>query len=225
MKDKLLITSDIIVVLLIGLVIIMDIVIGSKPVEKDINVKVKKEVSIKENTPTEIEEVLETENTIIEEKKEEIVEDNKVVNNNNNISSNNSTQINNKPVNNTPVNNTPTTPVQEQPKEPTYSCPEGYNLNGTICTQTIDANYECPENTHDFSDGIIPSNTYCINLSEGNPTEEETCPEGYGRVKQISLGGPSTYNCFPLHKKEYKCNDGYNLNGDKCSKTINANVN
>ncbi len=104
----------------------------------------------------------------------------------------------------------------------TYSCPKGYNLNGTKCTITVAATYTCPDNTHDYSNDGIPRDTYCVNLSEGYYTED-TCPSGYGLLAEISLGSPTKYKCMPLHKKIYVCNSGYILNGTKCTKTINAN--
>jgi len=100
-----------------------------------------------------------------------------------------------------------------------YTCPSGYTLNGTKCIQTIDASLQCPEKTYEFSDGTT---TGCINLSEGVPAEEETCPSNYGRLAMISLGQETTYNCFPLYEKVYTCESGYTLNNNKCTKTIDA---
>ena len=104
------------------------------------------------------------------------------------------------------------------PSKPTYSCPSGYTLSGTTCTSIINANYVCPDGTHDSVDNK------CINLSEGYETEEgETCLSGYTEVKIISLGGPDKYKCYPLHSKIYTCPDGYSSHQtSKCIKTINA---
>lgn len=40
-----------------------------------------------------------------------------------------------------------------------------------------------------------------------------------------SFGSPDKYECHLLYKKYYQCQDGYNLNGTKCSKTIDATAN
>ena len=112
-----------------------------------------------------------------------------------------------------------------QPPQPTYSCLENYTLNDNKCTITIQANYVCPENTTDYSNIDIPSDTYCVNLSEGFETETESCPPNHGLIKMISLGGPDKYECLPLHNKIYTCDEGYTLINNQCTKTIDAIAN
>ena len=104
------------------------------------------------------------------------------------------------------------------PPEPviTYSCPEGYQLNGTQCIQTIAARRECPAGTTEYS------NTYCINLSEGSDSDSDSCPNGYGVLTIIGWGTPDTYQCFPLHEKMYVCDDGFQLNENQCIRLIQA---
>ena len=114
--------------------------------------------------------------------------------------------------------------VIEEPKLPTYSCPNGYRLSGTTCITSVSAIYSCPDNTHDYANDDIPRDKYCINLSEGYYTDD-TCPDGYGLLAEISLGSPTKYKCMPLHNKVYKCDNGYVLNGNMCTKTINATKN
>ena len=120
---------------------------------------------------------------------------------------------------------TTTTTTNKTVPSVNYSCPDGYTLIDKNCISEIDANYVCPEGTHDYSNSDIPKNTYCINLDEGYETDTESCPSGFGMVKVISFGGPSKYSCFPLHKKIYTCPDEYNLNDKKCTKIIDASIN
>ena len=144
-----------------------------------------------------------------------VVEDNKkeetVSNNTTNNSNNNNTN-----------NNVPVEPVV--PPVITYTCPEGYVLNGTKCTSTISSNYVCPPNTHDYGSADIPRDTYCINLSEGYEIDTDSCPSGYGILAIIGFGVPDKYKCFPLHNKIYVCDDGYQLNGTSCIKEIDASI-
>ena len=195
-----------------------------------------KEKTIKEDNKTTIEK-----EEIKEEVKEEIKQETKEnkdnkqntnTTNNKNTNSNNPQQQNNNSNNNnnsntntnTNTNHTPTpTPDPTPDPEPviTYYCPDGYSLEGTECTSIISADYVCPTDTYDYSSEDIPRDTYCVNLSEGYETED-TCPEGYGSLAIISLGAPTINKCFPLHRKIYVCNDGYNLNGTNCIRTINA---
>ncbi len=106
-----------------------------------------------------------------------------------------------------------------------YSCPNGYTLSGTKCTSVINASYECPPNTYDYSNEGIPRDKYCVNLSEGYDTDSTNCPSGYGSIQVISLGSETKYRCIPLHEKRYTCPDGYTLSGTKCTKTIDATLN
>lgn len=121
-----------------------------------------------------------------------------------------------------------TKPKQDKPKQETkpstpteppvtYTCPDGYTLNDTKCTITIDATLKCPEGT---LEGGEPSG--CFKFSEGVEVEGETCPSGQVGLLVISLGGPDKYNCYPSYKKVYTCEEGYTLNNNKCTKTIDA---
>jgi len=192
-----------------------------------------KEKTIKEDNKTTIEKE-KIKEEVKEETKQETKEnkDNKqntnTTNNKNTNSNNPQQQQNNNNNNNSNTNtntNTTPTPTPEPTPEPepviTYYCPDGYSLEGTECTSIISADYVCPTDTHDYSSEDIPRDTYCVNLSEGYETED-SCPEGYGSLAIISLGAPTINKCFPLHKKIYVCNDGYNLNGTNCIRTINA---
>lgn len=77
---------------------------------------------------------------------------------------------------------------------PTYSCPEGYKLNGTKCEKieysepTTESGYSCPE-------GYEKNGNYCYksNVTSATPNYSYTCPSGY------------------------------TLNGTKCSKVIKTN--
>lgn len=134
---------------------------------------------------------------------------------------NNKNNTNNNNNNSNSNNNNTSTTTPESPTTPiiTYSCPNGYTLNGTKCTTTIDANLVCPDNT---TESI---NNSCINLSEGYETPTEECPSGNILIKIISIGVPDKYNCYPAHSKIYKCDNGYTLSNNKCTKTINATQN
>ena len=71
-----------------------------------------------------------------------------------------------------------TTSITSTTRNISYTCPDGYVLNGAICTSTMDAKYACSENTTDYSNEDIPKNTYCVNLSEAYDKPESGCPEG-----------------------------------------------
>ena len=157
-----------------------------------------------------------TQPSVVEDnKKEEIVPDNNTTSNDNNNNNNSNNNSNNN-------NNVPSASVV--PPVITYTCPEGYVLNGTKCTSTINANYVCPPNTHDYGSADIPRDTYCINLSEGYEIDTDSCPSGYGILAIIGFGVPDKYKCFPLHNKIYVCDDGYQLNGTSCIKEIDASI-
>ena len=155
----------------------------------------------------------------IDNKKEEKKDDN----NNNNTSTNksnntsNTTNTNkNDNINNNSTNNNPT-PVTP-PKSITYSCPDGFELQGTDCYQTFAA-------THICANGMTSIDSGCINFSEGIETPEETCQNGYYGLSMISLGQPSKYYCYPIHEISFTCPEGYNLNNMLCTKVIPANRN
>ena len=207
-----------------------------KTIKEDNKTTIEKE-EIKEEVKEEIkQETIENKdnkqntNTINQENKDNINnnQSTKTNNTNKNTNSNNQQQQNNNNNSNTNTNTNPTpTPTPDSTPEPepviTYYCPDGYSLEGTECTSIISADYVCPTDTHDYSSEDIPRDTYCVNLSEGYETED-TCPEGYGSLAVISLGAPTINKCFPLHRKIYVCNDGYNLNGTNCIRTINAEI-
>ena len=78
-----------------------------------------------------------------------------------------------------------------------YSCPSGYNRNGSKCTRTI------------------------TDTKQATRTETVTCPSGYTRngykcSKQVT----DTINA--TKSEEYSCPSGYTLNGKICSKSYQA---
>ena len=137
-------------------------------------------------------------------------------NNSNSTSTNNTNSNKNTNTNNNNSTNNNPTPVTPPTKPVTYSCPEGFELQGTDCYQTIAANHIC-------ANGMTSIDSGCINFSEGIETPEETCQNGYYGLSMISLGQPSKYYCYPIHEISYSCPDGYNLNGMNCTKVIPAN--
>lgn len=139
-------------------------------------------------------------------------------NNNNNTSTNNTNSNKNTNTNNNNSTNNNPTPVTPPTKPVTYSCPDGFELQGTDCYQTIAANHIC-------ANGMTSIDSGCINFSEGIETPEETCQNGYYGLAMISLGQPSKYYCYPIHEISFTCPDGYNLNGMNCTKVIPANRN
>ncbi len=110
-------------------------------------------------------------------------------------------------------------PKTEEPPI-TYSCPSGYTQDGNKCHLTVDATLKCPEGTDEGGDPIG-----CFKFSEAIETQEESCPSGQVWLQMISLGGPTKYYCYPSYDKVYTCEDGYTLNGNKCTKTIDATKN
>ena len=176
------------------------------------------EEEIKEDKPKE--EIKKEETKKEEEKKEEVkVEKTPPKNQTTQSKKTNTVKAEKKPTNTKPntntnnnSNNTNTTP------KPTYSCPNGYTLSGTVCNSIINANLVCPSGTQDYTNG------YCINLSEGYEVEESTvCPEGYSNLRYTTIGAPDTYKCHPITQKIYTCPNGYSsYNTNKCIKTINA---
>ena len=114
--------------------------------------------------------------------------------------------------NNTPAPVTPTTPTI------TYSCPDGFNLQGETCYQSISATLTCPN-------GLAEIDAGCINLSGGNISEDDTCPNGYYLIKQINWGAPDIIKCILIESKIYTCPDGYNLNNSTCTKSVPATRN
>jgi hypothetical protein len=110
-------------------------------------------------------------------------------------------------------------PKTEEPPI-TYSCPSGYTQDGNKCHLTVDASLKCPEGTDEGGDPIG-----CFKFSEAIETQEDSCPSGQVWLQMISLGGPTKYYCYPSYDKVYTCEDGYTLNGNKCTKTIDATKN
>ena len=199
---------------------VQDIVIDDdKKEEKE---QVKEEEIIKEDKKENT--IASKENNI--KKKETVKKPNNNINNNQTNSDNNTTNNSNNTTNNSNNNNTnnnvPVEPVV--PPVITYTCPEGYVLNGTKCTSTISSNYVCPPNTHDYGSADIPRDTYCINLSEGYEIDTDSCPSGYGILAIIGFGVPDKYKCFPLHNKIYVCDEGYQISGTSCIKEIDASI-
>jgi hypothetical protein len=98
-----------------------------------------------------------------------------------------------------------------------YTCPNGYTLNGNKCTITTNATLQCPEGT---VEGGEPSG--CFKFSEGVEVEGTTCPAGQVGLTIIGWGTPDKYMCHPSYNKVYVCESGYEINGTKCTKTIDA---
>ena len=131
-------------------------------------------------------------------------------------------EINNSNTNNTINNNTNNNPNPKIPTTPTitYSCPDGYNLQGNECIQTITAEASCPNN-------MVNTDHGCISFSEKEASVDgSTCPNGYWGLAEIHIDGtPNEFYCHPLHNYIYNCPDGYNLNNNICTKVIPANRN
>lgn len=87
------------------------------------------------------------------------------------------------------------TEITEVPGETTYSCPEGYELDGTKCTK--------------------------VEYTEPTTSQEYTCPEGYEKngnycYKTDIKSADQSY--------AYTCPFGYSLNGTECTKTLTSNT-
>lgn len=113
-------------------------------------------------------------------------------------------------------------PVQE-PKYK-YSCPDGFILENDKCLEIIDAEYTCPINTIDYTSDDLPRDTYCVNLDDGFETYYDSCPENYGIMSIVSPGQPTIYKCLVLYNKFYTCEEDFVLNGSKCIKKYDAEI-
>lgn len=160
----------------------------------------------------------EKDNNKKEKTKEEI--NNSNTNNTINNNTNNNSSTNN--TNNTINNNTNNNPNPKIPTTPTitYSCPDGFELQGESCYQTITAEASCPNN-------MVNTDHGCISFSEKeSSTDGSTCPNGYWGLAEIHIDGtPDEFYCHPLHNYIYNCPEGYNLNNNMCTKVIPANRN
>ena len=88
--------------------------------------------------------------------------------------------------------------------------------NNNKCTRKVQAKLKCPDGYTDYTDNK------CINFSEGYEiNEDDTCPDGYGYLMQLSLFGPNTYKCHPIKDYIYVCDEGTLINNE-CYITIDA---
>jgi hypothetical protein len=123
-----------------------------------------------------------------------------------------------------------------------YSCPSGYSISGSTCTQTINATVHTSDTKYTCPSGYVKDGSTCYQYTE--PTTKKTykysCPEGYTQsgsndkttcTKKIA--SKTTYYCEDAQAtlvddkciktikgtlKGYSCPDGYVLNNDKCVK-------
>ena len=210
MKKKKTIIILISIALLIAIISLVVIVLFNK---KEANLKtnnIRKEIISEEKKDKDNKE--EKEEVKEEQKEESSIEVTKPNNNNQN----------NNPVTNSNIVEDVVVPPQV-PKQPVYSCPGGYVLNGTQCISTIDASFGCPDGLAEFSDGTVSG---CINLSDTYEVPEGTgCRPGEGSLLMITIGGPDTYKCVPIRsQKSYSCPGGYSLQGTSCTSVIAATV-
>lgn len=112
---------------------------------------------------------------------------------------------------NTSNNNVPTPII-------TYSCPDGFELQGEQCIQHIAANHIC-------ANGMTSIDKGCINFNEGIKSPDGNCPNGYHGLAMINFGKEDEYYCYLIHEISFSCPDGYNLNNTTCTKTIPATRN
>lgn len=212
-KKKIIIIISIIVLLLLILTTIFVIAHNKNNKKQEIKEepKIEEKIEIPEEKEEKIEVPEETEEPKVEEKKEEVKKEEPK-------------KETTKP--STPTKPTkpseptkPTTPTQPTTPTVTYTCPNGYTLNGTKCSITVDAVLDCPSGKHSSSDGNLSG---CIDFNEGFETQD-SCPSNHIQIKMITLDGtPSKYYCYPVHPKVYTCEQGFTLSGTKCTKTINA---
>ena len=100
--------------------------------------------------------------------------------------------------------NTWTYLVYNRSKKTTYSCPNGYTLNGT----------KCSKKTTDTKNATASTKT------------TYSCPSGYGLGgTKCYKGSMTTKNATANTKTTYSCPSGYTLNGTKCKKTTTATKN
>ena len=113
-----------------------------------------------------------------------------------------------------------TTTSSTTSKQVTYSCPNNYVLENNKCIRKVNATLECPSGYTSYKD-----DTKCINLSAGYEiSENDTCPDGYDYMMQLSLFGPNTYMCHPVKNQIYVCNEG-TLKNNECIISIDAIAN
>ena len=113
-----------------------------------------------------------------------------------------------------------TTTTSTTVKPITYSCPNNYVLENNKCIRKVAATLQCPSGYTSYKD-----DTKCINLSAGYEiNENDTCPDGYDYMMQLSLFGPNTYKCHPVKDPIYVCNEG-TLKNNECIISIDAIAN
>ncbi len=213
-KKKIAILVSIIIIILLFLVLLFFVITNNKDNKKEEikdDTKIEEKIDKKETPPEDIpkeEEYPIEEETPIEGEKEEEPKKEEPKKEIKPVTPPKPKEEENK---STPEPVTPPTPTIE------YTCPNGYTLNGNKCTITTNATLQCPEGT---VEGGEPSG--CFKFSEGVEVEGTTCPAGQVGLTIIGWGTPDKYMCHPSYNKVYVCESGYELNGTKCTKTIDA---
>lgn len=110
--------------------------------------------------------------------------------------------------------------------EESYSCPDGYGLNGKKCTAwAYPENDSCPSGysetkiedytcvfdtsvTKSCPIGFMESNGSCITSTD--MPDNGICPENYMKV------GDNTEKCFAFSEMIHSCPDGFAESGDRC---------
>lgn len=101
--------------------------------------------------------------------------------------------------------------IRETPKKDvTYSCPDGYKLDGVSCISKMDPTTSCGENMEPYASGSIAG---CIKPATGVSTVKGSCLEGQA-IKNDQ--------CYEVYNYTYTCPDGYNLKSKTCTKIIDA---
>lgn len=177
---------------------------------------------------------------------------------------------------------------KKEEKQKTYTCPDGYQLEGTKCTQTKNATKYCPDGTREDGDNCVTLTDYnqgtrtcpkvyiegheyngtkldagttfclyavyesikdeatCEATPNGLPNNghyawsggkcykarlqnyETSCGSGYTYYSSADIlnkfGGHNNGGCYKTTTKSSKCDAGFTLSSDKCTKTIDATL-
>ena len=101
--------------------------------------------------------------------------------------------------------------IRETPKSGvTYTCPEGYKLEGTTCMITIEPTKSCINGMEEYAGGGLAG---CIRPNSGSSGVKGECLDGQAKKKD---------QCFELYSYTYSCPEGYNYKNRSCIRVIDA---
>ena len=113
------------------------------------------------------------------------------------------------------ISATPSATTTTTTATPTYSCPSGYTLSGTTCSETNTATptYSCPT-------GYTLSGTTCSETLTQAATPNYSCPSGYTYDSSTGQCTDTTTQTSPQTPTP-TCPSGYSWNGAVCTESTN----